>query len=122
MRKQSSRFGTEIYSETVNKVSSVASAGPSQELCGLLAAFTGQQHEQPAPAVLEQRGLLNLAAASLPKLCVCLSCPCQVDLSSRPFRLYTDQKEVTADTVIIATGAVAKRMDFPGSDEANGFW
>eukprot|EP00889_Picochlorum_renovo_P001779 jgi/Picre1/28809/NNA_004206.t1 len=34
----------------------------------------------------------------------------------------TDEKEVTADTVIIATGAVAKKLSFPGSDEENGFW
>jgi NADPH-dependent 2,4-dienoyl-CoA reductase/sulfur reductase-like enzyme len=46
----------------------------------------------------------------------------RVDLSKRPFRVYTDEKEVTANTVIIATGAVAKRLDFHGSDEANGFW
>ncbi|KAJ9523303.1 hypothetical protein QJQ45_005267 [Haematococcus lacustris] len=64
MRKQSLRFGTQIYSETVTKV----------------------------------------------------------DLSCRPFKVWTDEKAVTADTVIISTGAVAKRMDFPGSDEATGFW
>lgn len=29
----------------------------------------------------------------------------RVDLSSRPFKVYTDEKEVHADTVIIATGA-----------------
>ena len=30
---------------------------------------------------------------------------------------------MTADTVIIATGAVAKRMDFPGShDGEGGYW
>jgi thioredoxin reductase (NADPH) len=57
-----------------------------------------------------------------------MSCPLalsyasQVDFSSRPFKLWTSSKEVTADTVILATGAVAKRMEFPGSDEANGFW
>lgn len=31
--------------------------------------------------------------------------------------MYTDEKEVTAQTVIIATGAVAKRLPFKGSDE-----
>ncbi|KAK9834287.1 hypothetical protein WJX81_003903 [Elliptochloris bilobata] len=46
----------------------------------------------------------------------------KVDLSKRPFRVWTDEKEVTADTVIIATGAVARRLDFPGSGEVNGFW
>jgi thioredoxin reductase (NADPH) len=46
----------------------------------------------------------------------------RLDLSKRPFKLYTDEKEVEADTVIIATGAVAKRLEFPGSGEGNGFW
>lgn len=36
--------------------------------------------------------------------------------------MWTDEKEVTADTVIIATGAVARRLPFPGSDEDNGYW
>lgn len=64
-REQSERFGTRIYSETVNSV----------------------------------------------------------DLSKRPFRVVTDEKEVEADTLIIATGAVARRMTFPGSgEEDGGFW
>jgi len=64
MRKQSERFGTQIFTETVTKV----------------------------------------------------------DLSCRPFKIYSDEKEVHASTVIITTGAVAKRMDFPGSDEETGYW
>ena len=47
----------------------------------------------------------------------------RVDLSRRPFTVLTDEKEVTAETVIIATGAVARRLAFTGSDEgAGGFW
>jgi NAD(P)H-nitrite reductase large subunit len=46
----------------------------------------------------------------------------KVDLSRRPFKLWTDEKEVTAQTLIIATGAVAKRLPFKGSDEDTGFW
>ena len=47
----------------------------------------------------------------------------RVDFSSRPFRLYTDGKEIRAETVILATGAVAKRLSFPGSGEDdNGYW
>jgi thioredoxin reductase len=34
--------------------------------------------------------------------------------------VWTDEKEVTAQTVIIATGAVAKRLPFKGSDEVRG--
>ncbi|PNH09820.1 Thioredoxin reductase 2 [Tetrabaena socialis] len=45
-----------------------------------------------------------------------------IDLSKRPFRLRTSEKEVLADTVIIATGAVARRLEFPGSGEDGGFW
>ncbi|KAF5762526.1 putative thioredoxin-disulfide reductase [Helianthus annuus] len=64
-KQQSLRFGTQIYSETVNKV----------------------------------------------------------DFSSAPFKLFTDSKTVVADSVIVATGAVARRLTFPGSGEGKlGFW
>lgn len=46
----------------------------------------------------------------------------KLDLSRRPFTIWTDEKEVTAHTVIMATGAVAKRLPFQGSDEEHGFW
>lgn len=47
----------------------------------------------------------------------------RVDLSTRPFKVFTDEKEVEADSLIIATGAVAKRLDFPGAHEgAGGYW
>ncbi|AQK58784.1 thioredoxin reductase [Zea mays] len=41
-----------------------------------------------------------------------------VDLSARPFRVVASDKSTTvlADAVIVATGAVARRLDFPGSD------
>ncbi|KAG2494363.1 hypothetical protein HYH03_007420 [Edaphochlamys debaryana] len=45
-----------------------------------------------------------------------------LDLSQRPFTVRTSDKEVKADTLIIATGAVARRMEFPGSGEENGYW
>ncbi|KAL0694241.1 hypothetical protein Bca4012_061421 [Brassica carinata] len=64
-RKQSERFGTKIFTETVNKV----------------------------------------------------------DLSSKPFKLFTNLRTVLADSVIVSTGAVAKRLDFTGSGEGpGGFW
>lgn len=43
-----------------------------------------------------------------------------IDLSKRPFVVRTNSREVEAQTVIIATGAVAKRMTFPGSGEDGG--
>ncbi|KAL5557374.1 hypothetical protein UlMin_039610 [Ulmus minor] len=47
----------------------------------------------------------------------------KVDFSSTPFKVFTDSKTVLADSVIVATGAVAKRLPFPGSGEGNGgFW
>lgn len=46
----------------------------------------------------------------------------EVDLSQRPFKVKTDGHQVEADTVIIATGAVAKRLKFTGSGEKGGFW
>jgi thioredoxin reductase (NADPH) len=43
----------------------------------------------------------------------------KVDLSSRPFKLYADDTLIEAETVIIATGATAKRMNIKGEHE---FW
>ncbi|GLU19642.1 hypothetical protein SLE2022_358800 [Rubroshorea leprosula] len=64
-RKQSLRFGTQIFTETVNKV----------------------------------------------------------DFSSSPFKVFTDSRSVLADSVIVATGAIAKRLNFPGSGSPpEGFW
>ncbi|KAF9587349.1 hypothetical protein IFM89_001339 [Coptis chinensis] len=60
-RKQSLRFGTQIFTETVNKV----------------------------------------------------------DLSKPPFKVSSDSITVLADSVIVATGAVAKKLKFPGSEV---FW
>jgi thioredoxin reductase (NADPH) len=42
----------------------------------------------------------------------------KVDLSRRPFRYWTDEQEGAAKTLIIATGATAKRDDIPGTRDA----
>src|SRR3954447_987549 len=39
----------------------------------------------------------------------------KVDLSRRPFRYWSDEQEGEAKTLIIATGATAKRDDIPGT-------
>ncbi len=39
----------------------------------------------------------------------------QVDLSQRPFRYASDEREGTARALIVATGATAKRDDIPGT-------
>jgi thioredoxin reductase (NADPH) len=41
----------------------------------------------------------------------------EIDLSSRPFRFKADSQEGSADAVIIATGATAKRLPIPGTNE-----
>lgn len=43
----------------------------------------------------------------------------KVDFSKTPFEVFTDSMTVLADSVIVATGAVARRLTFPGSIE---FW
>jgi thioredoxin reductase (NADPH) len=40
----------------------------------------------------------------------------KVDFSRRPFVIETDQDIVTAESVIVATGATAKRLDVPGEE------
>lgn len=41
----------------------------------------------------------------------------RVDLSQRPFLVSTDSQTVYAQTLIIATGATARRMSIPGEDK-----
>jgi thioredoxin reductase (NADPH) len=46
----------------------------------------------------------------------------KVDLSERPFKLYSDNKVVKAETLIIASGASAKWLGIPGEAKTpNGF-
>ncbi|XP_068648727.1 thioredoxin reductase NTRB-like [Aristolochia californica] len=47
-----------------------------------------------------------------------------VDFKSRPFKVVSEnQTVVEADSIIVATGAVARRLKFPGSGEGEGgFW
>lgn len=42
-----------------------------------------------------------------------------VDFSKRPFKIFSDSTKVEADSVVVATGAVARRLHFDGADE---FW
>jgi thioredoxin reductase (NADPH) len=41
----------------------------------------------------------------------------EIDLSRRPFQFKADSQQGSADAVIIATGATAKRLDIPGAGE-----
>ena len=40
----------------------------------------------------------------------------KVDLSSRPFKVFVGEQTIEAESIIIATGATAKRMNLPGED------
>lgn len=40
----------------------------------------------------------------------------KADLARRPFRLWTDDREVEADALIVATGATARRLHVPGEE------
>lgn len=42
----------------------------------------------------------------------------KVDLSKRPFKLVSDEQEMEAKALIIATGATAKRDDIPGTRDS----
>ena len=47
----------------------------------------------------------------------------RVNFSTTPFKVFTDSKDVIADSIIVAKGAVAKRLDILGSGEGpGGFW
>ncbi|GMY21217.1 thioredoxin reductase NTRB-like isoform X2 [Fagus crenata] len=47
----------------------------------------------------------------------------KVDFSTTPFKVFTDSKAVIADSVNMATNAIAKRLDFPSAGEGpGGFW
>lgn len=45
----------------------------------------------------------------------------KVDFSRRPFKLWADQEEYTADAVIVATGASAKMLGLPSEKEYMGY-
>lgn len=45
----------------------------------------------------------------------------KVDFSRRPFRLWADEDEYTADAVIVATGASAKLLGIPSEKEYMGY-
>lgn len=45
----------------------------------------------------------------------------KMDLSARPFKIVTGERTVMAKSVIVATGATAKRMEIPGTRDDE-FW
>ena len=45
----------------------------------------------------------------------------KVDFSQRPFRMWSDEEEYTADAVIVSTGASAKLLEIPSEKEYMGY-
>ncbi len=45
----------------------------------------------------------------------------KVDFSTRPFRIWADEEEFSADAVIVATGASAKLLELPSEKEYMGY-
>lgn len=41
----------------------------------------------------------------------------KVDFKTRPFKIYADEETIDTQTVIIATGATAKRLNLPGEEK-----
>ena len=93
-RTQSVRFGTTIHTETISRVGA----------CLLLL------------------GLVMLARATAGRELASPSSTCshRTDLSARPFHFWREGAEdgepESADAIIIATGASARRMNLPGED------
>jgi len=44
----------------------------------------------------------------------------KVDLSNRPFKVWTDEEELTAKTIIVATGASPRVLNIPGEERYAG--
>jgi len=45
---------------------------------------------------------------------------CEVDFSTRPFKVVSDSGEYLADTVIVATGATSNQLHIPGENDLTG--
>lgn len=99
-RKQSVRYGTRVFTETVNTID-LGGAAPAPASTAMTAAAAAA-----APSARVGSGSAEAAA------------------SGKTFTLWTDTKRIVADTVIIATGASARKLVFPGSGDASegGFW
>ncbi|EFJ48301.1 hypothetical protein VOLCADRAFT_104794 [Volvox carteri f. nagariensis] len=103
-RQHSARYGTRILTETITDIDLLV-------------------HDTKPPGLYRGTAGLTIGDTDLgaPKP---LSHMEEIERPRRPFKLWTPERCITADTVIIATGASAKRLRFPGSgDESEGgFW
>ncbi|KAG2426881.1 hypothetical protein HXX76_012668 [Chlamydomonas incerta] len=108
-RAQSVRYGTKIFTETVTSIDLLVNSPsggralpPGLYGAGHSSRSSMEDVTAPPPPVLEPAA----------------------NREHKPFVLHTPERVVTADALIIATGASAKRLRFPGSGEESegGFW
>ncbi|GFR52971.1 hypothetical protein Agub_g15652, partial [Astrephomene gubernaculifera] len=111
-KQHSKRYGTRVFTETVTSVDfqvfdQEGSDSSSSSSSGTGVQTPQQQHQQQQPGA---PAAPSGGAAQRKR--------------RGPFTLRTTERCVTADAVIIATGASAKRLRFPGSgDESEGgYW
>ncbi|GLC37526.1 hypothetical protein PLESTB_001757200 [Pleodorina starrii] len=114
-RQHSERYGARILTETVTEVD--LQVHDAVKAPGLYRGGTAGPSLEPAA----DRGSLEPLHASHHQGGKGEG---EVQRPRRPFRLWTPERCITADTIIIATGASAKRLRFPGSGEEaeGGFW
>jgi thioredoxin reductase (NADPH) len=79
--------------------------------------YPGFEHGIQGPELMDvmRKQALRFGAESMYKIIT------KVDFSKRPFTLWADEEQYTADTVIVATGASAKWMGLPSEKEYSGY-
>ncbi len=103
---QSERFGTKIFSETVTRVDTTVRP---------FKVYTSEKEARGA----RRRGAATRARSCTPSARVTRARP----HAPRAAHRRAARVQVTADSLIIATGAVAKRLEFPGAGEGpGGYW
>lgn len=79
--------------------------------------FPGFEHGIMGPELMDvmRKQALRFGAESQYKIVT------KVDFSKRPFTLWVDEEQYTADTIIVATGASAKLLGLPSENEYMGY-
>lgn len=79
--------------------------------------YPGFEHGIQGPELMEvmRKQALRFGAESVYKIIT------KVDFSKRPFTLWADEEQYTADAVIVATGASAQWLGLPSEKEYSGY-
>lgn len=79
--------------------------------------YPGFEHGIQGPELMEvmRKQALRFGAESMFKIVT------KVDFSKRPFTLWADEEQYTADAVIVATGASAQWLGLPSEKEYSGY-